>query len=263
MDTAFILNLVISFLIGGTWVSVFTILTERLGTKMGGIIACLPSTIAVSVVFIGLTQTPVFAAEAMSIIPAVMAINCVFLVSYILLLNYGNVVAPVGALSGWAIMALPLAILKPDNFLANTLFFLALTAVSFYIMQFRMDHPEQKAGRLHYRWHEVALRGVVAGSAIAFAVFISRIGGPIIGGLFSAFPAIFLSTMVIFSRRHGAGFAGAMGKTMVAGAIDILVFAFVIHITYPIYGILKGTLIAYAASIVAAVGLYFFVRKLK
>ena len=85
MNDIFILKLVLSFLIGGAWVTTATHLADRYGTKIGGIITGLPSTALIALFFIGWTQSPVIAVDATTIIPAIGTVNALFLVVYILL----------------------------------------------------------------------------------------------------------------------------------------------------------------------------------
>ena len=48
MTDTFILKLALSFLIGGLWITVASVAAERLGSKIGGVIAGLPSTAVVA-----------------------------------------------------------------------------------------------------------------------------------------------------------------------------------------------------------------------
>ncbi len=47
MDNIFILKLVLSFIVGSLWITMGTVLAEKYGTKIGGLIAGLPSTILI------------------------------------------------------------------------------------------------------------------------------------------------------------------------------------------------------------------------
>lgn len=263
MDSAFLLKVLLSFLIGGIWVSVFTVLAEKLGTKIGGVLACLPATIMVSLIFIGITQSAEFAALSVSIVPAVMGINCLFLLFYVYFLRFGTVAAPIFSLAIWAAMAYSLVALKLQNIYVNTLVFAALTGIALYVLEMRFNTKSQKKGNMKYTFGDMAFRGTVAGTAVAASVIIAHYGGPVLGGLFSAFPAVFSSTMIIFSRKHGSDFAGAMGKSMVAGAIDIVIFVHAVTWALPKFGLALGLVICYAISAAAAIPIYLAVRKLK
>jgi hypothetical protein len=57
----FLLKLILTFLVGGTWITFATVLAEKYDTKPGGIIAGFPTTAAIALFFIAWTQTPALA----------------------------------------------------------------------------------------------------------------------------------------------------------------------------------------------------------
>ena len=63
MDLSFWIKFGLSFLVGGVWVTLSSVAAERFGSKAGGLIGGLPSTIVVTLLFIGLTQSAERAAE--------------------------------------------------------------------------------------------------------------------------------------------------------------------------------------------------------
>lgn len=69
MNTLFLIKLALSFLIGGLWIIVATIVADKLGSKIGGLIGGLPSTIMFGLFFIGWTQGPAVAVQATTIAP--------------------------------------------------------------------------------------------------------------------------------------------------------------------------------------------------
>ncbi|MDI9559183.1 MAG: DUF3147 family protein, partial [Pseudomonadota bacterium] len=55
MDNIFVLKLILSFIVGSLWITMVTILAEKYGTRIGGLMAGLPSTILISLFFIAWT----------------------------------------------------------------------------------------------------------------------------------------------------------------------------------------------------------------
>ncbi len=51
MDQAFLFKVVLSMIIGGIWVVASTVIVDKFGTKLGGLIAGLPSTVVVALTF--------------------------------------------------------------------------------------------------------------------------------------------------------------------------------------------------------------------
>ena len=89
MTDLFLLKLTLSFIIGGLWTITATALADKFGTKIGGFIAGLPSTILLGLFFIAWTQNEKSAVEATTIVPLVGGINYLFLASYAYFLKQG------------------------------------------------------------------------------------------------------------------------------------------------------------------------------
>jgi hypothetical protein len=100
----------------------------------------------------------------------------------------------------------------------------------------------------------------LGGTAIGTAVFLSKVGGPVIGGIFAIFPAIFLSTMVIYSLKHEASVPRAMGKSMTLGSLNVFSYAPTASLTFPLWGVWVGTILSLCASIVTSMILLRFTR---
>ena len=65
----------------------------------------------------------------------------------------------------------------------------------------------------------LAARGIVAAMAIGIAVLISSLGMPLLAGLASVFPAIFLTSMIALWLAQGPSVPlGAAGPMMMGGA---------------------------------------------
>jgi hypothetical protein len=55
VDASFWLKLILSFIVGSLWVTLTTLSAERFGSKVGGLIGVLPSTVVIALLFIGFT----------------------------------------------------------------------------------------------------------------------------------------------------------------------------------------------------------------
>src|SRR5579862_5879149 len=82
VDSLFLFKLALTFLVGSLWLTGATILAERFGSKIGGVIAGMPSTIVIALFFIGWTQTPLAASQATVVVPLVMGIDGLFIITY-------------------------------------------------------------------------------------------------------------------------------------------------------------------------------------
>lgn len=97
---------------------------------------------------------------------------------------------------------------------------------------------------------------------VAFVIFISKVAGPIFGGIFAAFPTVFISTLIISYQARGMEFSRAITKPlMVTGMITIVVYSLGVRHFYPGLGLLLGTLAAYAMAMVSAYFTAVFIQR--
>jgi len=117
--------------------------------------------------------------------------------------------------------------------------------------------------RVAYTSQQIITRGLVAGFIISLAVLITRLAGPIVGGIFSNFPVIFMSTLYITYRTGGMEFSRAVAKTLMFSAmVNVGVYSFTAHFAYQNTGLLAGTLISLGASGLSAFFTYRVLRRL-
>ncbi len=255
------LRTALSFLLAAIWVMAMTMATERFGSRRGGLLVTLPSTIIVALFFIGLEGGADAAAETAMLVPAGMGINILFLVVFISTVRHGLGKALLAAMGAWFLLAAALYLLDPGS-LAIALALYALAAATAWLWLRSRHRYAQEGGRsIRYRPREIIFRGVFAGVVIAIAVFMTGIGGPVLGSILSVFPAIFLSTMIILYTRQGERFTGATGRSMIPGTVNVVVYAVAAYFLFPIYGTGLGTILTVIISYAWSAILYYLVIK--
>jgi len=262
MDTLFLTRVLLSFLIAGSWIAIATLLTERLGSKLGGLITNLPSNILISLIFIALTQGTQFVSQVVPGIPIGMLIDTFFLLVFIILLKYSLLLSIVGSLLTWFTLAIIAAILKYDQLIPNIIFYLLVTITSFIILEKAVIIPSHNKSSKKYSWKQILLRAIFAGGVVALVVFISGIFNPFAVGVFSTFPAVLLSTMVILAINQSREFARATGKVLVLSSTNIVVYSLGVYWSYPRYGIVIGTIISFLLAAAWVWGFRPFIHKI-
>ena len=82
-------------------------------------------------------------------------------------------------------------------------------------------------------------RGIAAAIAIGVAVWLSQQGSPLLAGIASVFPAIFLTTMVALWISQGEEVpSGAVGPMML-GSMSVSLYALVATVLIPSFGIIS------------------------
>ncbi|MDR4989387.1 MAG: DUF3147 family protein [Bacteroidales bacterium] len=249
MSQLFIQQLMLSVVVAGVWITLATVLSEKLGSRLGGMIGNLPSTIFTSLLFIGITQSPDFAAEATVSVPLGMFLSTMFLFLFISLVHKGILFAVVVGLSAWVLLALVFSFFQ-DASMVSWLVLYVLGAVFTYFLAEKVQNiPSQQKVVRNYSSRQLVFRALFAGSVVGCSVLIAHAGSTFWAGIMASFPAMMLSSMVILSLSAGQAFAKATGKIMLLASTNIVLYSLVAGLLFPLVGIWMGTLAAYAASV--------------
>lgn len=257
-----ILKAIISFVAAGLWIGGSTLLAERLGSKKGGLLANLPATILIALVFVALVQDARFAAGATDAVPIGMLIDTLFLLVFILLVKSGLVIAVIVSLSTWGVMAYLAQKIHSTNMAVNIFFYFIIAAAAYILLEYVACIPALEKSRKKYTPGSFLIRVLFAGSVVAGTTIISSFAGTYWVGLFSTFPAVMLSSMVILTVNQGADFARATGKIMVLSSTNIIIYALGVSLTYPTIGVIFGTILSFALAFFWVMLLHPLVQKL-
>lgn len=258
----FLFKLILTFAVGGTWISFVTVLAEKYGTKIGGVIAGFPSTAAIALFFIGWTHTPVFASQTTTLIPMITGINAFFVVIYILLSKRNFYIALISAFVFWLIFSLLLVKINFNHFLYSILGAIIMALLAYYILEKRSGIKSEGKKIVKNTVPQLLFRAVLGGFVIALAVFLAKVGGVLLGSAFAAFPALFLGTIIVTHFAHGQSFSAAVMKvTVISATFNISIYAAVVRYLYPILGLIPGTAVAFIISLLTGSLLYLFAKE--
>ncbi len=258
MIDTFIIKLVLSFIVGGAWVTIATLIADKYGTKLGGIIIGLPSTLLVSLFFIGWTQSPGVAVEATTIVPIIGAVNALFLVAYIALVRVNFWIALSGSALFWALCSFSLLVFKFSNFYLSLMIYVIVVFISYFIIEKGIRVKSKSAREIKHTVGTLLFRGLLSGTIIALAVAMGKIGGPLLGGIFAMFPAMFLSTVLITYFSQGPLFSSGVMKVGLFSAVSVVLYGVLVRSTYIPLGLGWGTLV----SIIISFSTAFFIHVL-
>ncbi|HUK84785.1 MAG TPA: hypothetical protein VLU95_02875 [Candidatus Acidoferrum sp.] len=256
-DASIFTHLVLAFAVGSLWVSIITIIAEKKGSVIGGILGGLPSTSAFSFFFIGINQSSNAAVQATTVFPLAFGVTSAYLFFYAFFAQKGFVRGITFSLIFWfATSALIVASGLSD--FAFSLIGGTVISVLVYFFFKKLKLQNMKGEEKVYRFYEIILRGIGAGSLVLLSVLLSQIGGPVLGGIAAAFPAVFTSTFVILNRSRGTEFSRAMTKPLVfSGILTIIPFSVAVRYLFPSLGIWVGTLVSYVLVIPLAILSYY------
>jgi hypothetical protein len=261
MDSIFVLKLILSFIVGSIWITMSTLFAERYGTKIGGLVAGLPSTILISLFFIAWTQSVRIAVDATTIVPVIGGINCLFIVTYIVLLRVNFWVALGGAFFVWSGLSLLLVIAGFNSFRISLISYVALVLISHALVEKVLKIESAPGKQMRYTPGLLIFRAIFSGLVIVFAVVVTKVGGPLLGGMFVMFPAMFVGMIFMTFFSQGAAFSAAVMKSSILGAISVVIFGIVARYTYISFGLIWGTAVSMMVSLASSYLIHGYVAR--
>lgn len=233
---------------------------ERWGGLLGGALGTLPSTIVpASIGFAVSGRGEEALATALAVTPAGMLLNAGFLWLWRVVparlpaRSLGTRLAMMTAISlgVWSAGALLLAVLieaLPGSARVGAGWVASALLLGVGLLACRRLPPAPPGHRPISPGMALA-RGVLAAVAVGSAMALNRVGGPVVAGMASVFPAIFLTTMVSLWLAQGEAVpAGAVGPMML-GASGVAVYAMLAARWMPAWGPGWGALAAWVVAV--------------
>ncbi len=252
----------LSFLVGGLWITLTTVVAERFGSRIGGFLGGVPSTIVVALLFIGWSDGLATARETTTAFPLAFSVNALYLIAYAALARYGAAAALAGAVGAWALGQGAVLLLPRTPFGLNLIVVAVALVGGYLVLEHGLAVRAAAGYQVRYTWGSILWRGLLAGSIIALTVGMARVGGPVVGAAMGAFPAVFTSTLLIASRQAGAPFARGMTTSMLVSAlINVVVYVAAFRFWSAQMGLVASTLAALAVSLVTVALTLQFVRR--
>lgn len=254
MNKILFIQLLISFFVGGGIVAFLSLLAERSSEKIAGIIIAFPSTIAISLFFIGWTLSPQKVSEVATIVPIAIGIMMLFLATYLYLSRirlskkYSLLLCASGSLLLWFILAVPLAIWQFSSLTFSLIAYVVLTLIGYYLITVR-PHEKSDHVLLKYTTQQKIWRASFAGFIIALTVLMAKSFGPFWGGIFTGFPAVFFAALTTLHYHYDSRFLFKVWKNAPLGTLTLVTYSLIAKYAFPAAGIFYGTLIAYGVSI--------------
>ncbi|MEC7111580.1 MAG: hypothetical protein VXX03_05520 [Candidatus Thermoplasmatota archaeon] len=236
-----------------------TLVIERWGGRIGGVLGTIPTTIVPAGIGLALASDEAALAASLAVVPYGMLINGCFLLVYVLvpprLSSDGGgalVLTSTTALLVWSafgalvLLALDPLLLRVAPMTLGLVGTLALAVMGVLVARGPRPAP---AGHRSPGSIEIMARGLAAGTAIGLAVYLSGLGLPLLAGLSSVFPAIFLTTMVGLWVSQGPDVPLGAAGPMLLGSTSVAVYACLAMWSLPALGVWWGSAVAWGLSI--------------
>lgn len=259
MDSAFLYKLFLSLVVGSSWVTISTIIAEKISGKLGGLITGLPSTAAISLLFVAYTQDMDAIQDATLVVPFSAGLYTYFYLTYLVATKKGFYPGLVISLIVWLFFAVLVSKMEIVNLMQSVIVWIVLVGTSLFLL-IRYIHIDTSVSNVKVRKSPLGIKVVISSLVIACIVVISKLMGPVWGGILSTFPALATSTFLITYRSGGVEFTRLIAKNvMISTTTTIGLYAILVRYLYPELGLIFGTIVSYLLLLVISVPLYFFV----
>jgi hypothetical protein len=243
----FALTLAAKMAITGIFLVVATVLAERSGPLVGGLVTTLPISAGPTYFFLAFDHSPQFLADGALITLVFNAVNALFALVYAVLAQKRSLAVSIGgALLVWVFSAPVLP------YLPWTLTSAILVNVIVILLSLRVtrDLRHTRAPRLSARWYELLIRAIGVALLVGFVVGLSFRIGPAASGMLATFPIVFSSVIVIMHRRAGGPATAAILANALLGMTGFGLACVALHLA----AVPLGAPIALALAIAASIG---------
>ncbi len=246
MEPLFLIKLIAAILV----VLTISILEERVGPKIAGFFLGFPTGTAITLFFFGLELGPKFAAEsAVFNIIGVLALQTFVYLYYIGTLKFrkGSIIfSSLISIIGFLAMAY---FIKQLNFTLWSSLILALVSIPLFSHFFEKVRNIKIKKRVKLGAKVLLFRALLSALIIVSVIHIAELIGPRWAGLLSSFPLTVFPVLLIVHCTYGAKEVDSLIKNAPTGWGSKTFYALAVGLTYPIYGIYWGTLIAYLIAV--------------
>lgn len=220
-----------------------------------------PTTIVPAVAGMAAAQGEQELMDSLSVVPAGMLINAIFLSVWIYLpratASLGSerslAVTTATALLAWAMFGMVTILCIGELSEYGTgprtigMIGIALTAVFGIVLGWK-PYESPKGGREVSKSILLA-RGLMAATAIGASVWVAGLGYPLLAGLASVFPAIFLTSMVSLWISQGPSVPRGAAAPMLLGGGSVGVYSLVAMYSLEAHGIILGSIMSWVTAV--------------
>jgi hypothetical protein len=245
-DLMFWFVLTTKMAITALFVSVATIIAERLGAAVGALVATLPVSAGPVYVFLALDHDATFISASAVASLALNAATAVFVTVYVLMAQRRSLWISVSlAFTAWLATTLalgPVHWTAPSAFVLNLVVF----ALCFWIVRPFCLVPMPPTIR---PWYDFVVRAGMVALLVGAVVTLSFRIGPTGSGVLAVFPVIYTSIMVILHRRVGGPATAAVLANTVPGLAGFGVALLTLHLTAVALGSALALTVALGVSV--------------
>jgi len=232
-----------------------TLTAERVSTRLAGVLIGFPLGAGLTLFFLGLEQGEAFAAESAlwSIQGILAALGFCWCYRKGALWFHGKTwvslcLSCITGLAGFFTSAIVLKYLMPGNPVLRTCMVILLLFIP--AVAFRKASEKKIKKSVSFSLPMLLCRAGFAALVILGVTGIAASVGPVWSGMLATFPTVILPSVVILHYHYGSSSVPAFFRDTPLAMLAIIVFSLSVHWTFPLFGVLGGTLFSYSAALI-------------
>lgn len=246
IDLVFWLALVAKMAVTATFVVTASVVAERSGSFVGGLVAALPISAGPAYAFLALDHDAAFIADSALTSLAVNVGTTIFALLYILLAQRrGVLISLIGSLVSWV------GVIALTRSIKWTLTGVVALNILAYLIGLPIARRFQSA-RLRpavRRLFDLPLRAGLVAALVTTVVIASRYVGPAVTGTLAVFPIVLSSLILIFQPRIGGRATAALIANTMPGLVGFAAALTVLHLAAVPLGTAMALGLGFATSV--------------
>jgi hypothetical protein len=228
------------------FVSVATIVAERLDAMAGALVATLPVSAGPVYAFLALDHDSYFISESAVASLALNAATAIYLTVYVLVAQRCSVWTSISfAFAPWLAAALVLSPIQWTGWSASVLNLIVFPACGFVVERFRVARMSLTTPS----WYDFVVRSSMVALLVGAVVALSFRIGPTGSGVLAVFPIIYTSIMLILHHRIGGSATAAVLANAIPGLAGFGVALLTLHSRAILLGSATALIVALCVSV--------------
>lgn len=226
-----------------------SLLAERVSPKVAGILSAYPTITALSLFFFGLEISPKFATTSAlyNLLGLIATLSFVYFYyrASVYFQKFNILLSSLSALLGYTIVAWILHFIEPKPFFIVSLV-TGFNLLFWYLLREIKNVKIINKIKLNHR--VLFFRGMFTIFAILLITGVPKMIGPVWAGMFSSFPNSIFPLILIIHFTYTKEHAHAFIKSVPIGIFAVILYSLTVAVSYPLYGVYHGTLLAFTLA---------------
>lgn len=252
MTSTLIVQLLISFVVGGSVITFISVIAEKANENVSGIIIMFPTTIVLGFFFLGFTTSAQKVADivpatlipiGITILSSVVYISNAYFFSKLVLSKRSQIILTF--ISGniiWFVLAAPFAIWKFNNLTVGITGYFLLIILAHYFLN--RQNVSLERPKIKYSKPQILFRALFMGSIILLVVLLGKTLNPFWGGVMTMYPAATYAALTVFHFYYDPQQLYSFFKKSAIGSLSLFLYAISVMILFPKIGVIFGTISA-------------------